>query len=62
MCPHCEATVKKTLEALPFVTEATASHEAGTVTVKLSGTPDETAMKAAIEQEGYAYLGIQKTE
>ncbi len=57
MCPHCEATVKKALEALPFVSEASASHEAGTVTVRVSDVPDESAMQAAIEQEGYAYRG-----
>ena len=58
MCPHCEATVKKALEALPFVSEATASHEANTVTVKLSGTPDEAEMQAVVEREGYTYKGV----
>ena len=58
MCPHCEATVKKALEALPFVSEATASHETNTVTVKLSGTPDEAEMQAVVEREGYTYKGV----
>ncbi len=58
MCPHCEATVKKALEALPFVAEARASHESGTVVVTLSGAADESAVRAAIEKEGYAYNGM----
>ena len=57
MCPHCEATVKKALEALPFVSEASASHETGTVTVRLSGAADEAAMRAAVENEGYVFKG-----
>ena len=47
MCPHCEATVKKALEALPFVAEATASHETATVSVRLSAPADEAALRAA---------------
>ncbi|MDO4851833.1 MAG: heavy metal translocating P-type ATPase [Clostridia bacterium] len=60
MCPHCEATVKKALEALPFIDEATADHEANAVTVRLSASIDEPAVQAAIEKEGYAYRGIVK--
>ena len=59
MCPHCEATLKKALEALPFVESASASHETGTVSVTLSGEADEDAVRAAIEKEGYSYRGIQ---
>ena len=59
MCPHCEATVKKALEALPFVLEATASHETATVSVRLSAPADEAALRAAIEQQGYTYRGMQ---
>jgi len=59
MCPHCEATVKKTLEALPFVESAEASHETGSVRVTLSGAPDEDAIRGAIEKEGYTYQGAQ---
>ncbi len=58
MCPHCEATVKKALEALPFVAEASASHETGEVAVKLSDALDEDAAKTAIEGEGYTYKGV----
>ena len=57
MCAHCEANVKKTLEAFPFISEAVVSHEAGTAVVTLSGEFDETAVKAAIEDKGYNYIG-----
>ena len=60
MCEHCEATVKKALEALPFVREAQASHEAGKAEVLLSGDADEEAIRKAIEDEDYTYLGIEK--
>ena len=59
MCPHCEASVKKALEALPFVEEATASHEAGTAVVVLSGEADEAAMKKAVEDKDYKVLGFE---
>ena len=59
MCPHCEATVKKALEALDFVEEAEASHAAGTVKLTLYGEPDEAALKAAVEKSGYEYLGME---
>ena len=58
MCTHCEATVKKALEALPFVAEAKPSHEAGTAVLTLSGDFDEAAVKAAVEAKDYAYKGI----
>ncbi len=57
MCPHCEATVKKALEALPFIESAEADHEANAVTVTLSGDFDEAAVQAAIEKAGYEYRG-----
>ncbi len=60
MCPHCEATVKKALEALPFVSEAAADHTQNAVTVRLSEAIDESAVQDAIEKEGYAYRGIVK--
>ena len=58
MCPHCEAAVKKALEALPFVESAQADHTAGTVAVTLSGAPDRDAVKQAIEEAGYQFGGI----
>ncbi len=58
MCMHCEAAVKKALEALPFVAEAQASHESGTAVLTLSGDFDEAAVKAAVEAKDYTYLGV----
>ena len=60
MCEHCEATVRKALEALPFVASAQASHEAGTATLILSAPADESALRAAVEAEDYTYLGPEK--
>ena len=53
MCTHCEAHVKKALEELDGVVEATASHEAGTVTVKLSKDISTDVLKNVIEGQGY---------
>ena len=53
MCPHCEATVKKALESLDFVSEASADHTSGTATVVLNGTFDPDAVRRAIEEKGY---------
>ena len=58
MCEHCEATVKKALEALPFVENAEPSHTKGTAVLTLSGTPDEQAVKAAVEGKDYTFLGM----
>ena len=62
MCGHCEATVKKALEALPFTESAEVSHEAGTAVLTLSGEPDEAAVKAAVEAEDYTFLGMSLGE
>ena len=59
MCGHCEARVKKALEELPFVDEAVTSHEQGTAKLTLSGTLDEKAVKKAITDAGYKYIGIK---
>ena len=53
MCPHCEMTVKKALEALPQVDNAVASHTDGTATVTLNGDVDDAVLKKAIEDQGY---------
>ncbi len=58
MCAHCEATVKKALEALPEVTEAEVSHTAGTAVVTLSAPVDDAALKAAVEAKDYTVTGI----
>ena len=59
MCGHCEATMKKALEALPFVEEAAVSHEAGTAVLTLSGDLDEAAVKTAVEAKDFTFLGIE---
>lgn len=53
MCPHCEATVKKILEAFPEVDSAVVSHESGTAELTLNSQPDEDALKKAVEDAGY---------
>ena len=59
MCGHCEARVKKALEELPFVDEASPSHENGTAELSLSGSFDENAVKKAVTDAGYKYLGVK---
>lgn len=56
MCGHCEARVKRALEALPEVSSATASHESGSVTVTLSSPLSDDTLKEVIEKEGYTVL------
>ncbi|MBQ9422980.1 MAG: metal-transporting ATPase, partial [Pyramidobacter sp.] len=55
MCPHCEARVKKALEAVEGVESAVVSHEAGTAVV--TGSADFETMKAAVEAQDYKVLG-----
>lgn len=59
MCGHCEARVKKALEALPEVQAADVSHEKGTAVVTLSGQLPDEALKKAVEDQDYKVLGIQ---
>ena len=59
MCPHCEARVKKTLEAMDGVAGAVVSHTAGTAVVTLSAPIDNETLKKAIEDQGYPVLGIE---
>ena len=59
MCGHCEARVKKALEALPEVTEAVVSHEAGTAVVTLSAEVSDDVLKKAVEDQDYKVTGIQ---
>ena len=56
MCMHCEAHVKKALEALPGVEMAVPNHKEGIVTVTLREEVADSALKAAIEAEGYQVL------
>ena len=58
MCPHCEARVKKTLEALPEVTSAEVSHTAGTAIVTLSAPIADEVLKQAIEAQDYPVTSI----
>ena len=58
MCGHCEATVKKALEALDGVTGAAVSHEAGTAVVTLSRDVADADLKAAVEAKDYTVTGI----
>lgn len=53
MCPHCEASVKKALEAVPTVESAEVSHEKGTAVVKLSADTPFDTLKAAVEDLDY---------
>ncbi len=59
MCGHCEARVKKCLEALPEVTEAAVSHKAGTAVVTLNGEIADDVLKKAVEDQDYKVLAIQ---
>ena len=59
MCGHCEARVKKALEALPEVDEAVVSHEAGTAIVTLNAEVADDALKNAVEAQDYKVTGIQ---
>ncbi len=59
MCPHCEATVKKALEAIDGVEEACADHEKGIAQVKLSKDVDNEVLKKAVEDKEYKVLGIE---
>ena len=59
MCGHCEARVKKALEALPEVSAADVSHEKGTAVVTLSAALSDEALKKAVEDQDYKVLEIQ---
>jgi len=53
MCPHCEAHVKKALEALDGVAEAVASHKDGTAVVTLTSDVSDALLKKTVEDQGY---------
>ena len=59
MCPHCEARVKKALEALAGVESAVADHTAGTAVVTLSAPVEDDALRAAVEAQDYKVLGVE---
>ena len=58
MCGHCEATVKKALEAVDGVSEAVVSHENGTAAVKLEKPVDDSVLRKAVEDHDYKVTGI----
>ena len=58
MCPHCEARVKKALEALPGVAQAEVSHAAGTAVVTLTAALADDALKNAVEAQEYTVTSI----
>jgi len=59
MCMHCEARVKKTLEALECVESAVVSHEAGTAVVTLKEAVDNEVLKNAVEAQDYPVISIE---
>ena len=59
MCPHCEATVKKALEAIDGVESADVSHEADTAVVSMSAAVEDAVLKEAVEAKDYKVLGIE---
>jgi len=58
MCQHCEARVKKALEALDGVETAVADHDLGTAVVELSKDVPDDVLKKAVEDQDYAVKGI----
>jgi len=58
MCSHCEARVKKALEAVSGVESAVADHEKGTAVVTLSAPVEDSVLKKAVEDQDYKVLGV----
>ena len=59
MCGHCEARVKKCLEALEQVSEAVVSHEAGTAVVTLNAEVGDDVLKKTVEEQDYTVVSIE---
>lgn len=59
MCGHCEARVKKVLEALPEVEEAVVSHEAGTAVLTLNAPVADEVLKKAVEDQDYEVVSVE---
>ena len=59
MCGHCEARVKKILEAIPGVEAAKVSHEKGTAVVKMASEVADEVLKKAVEDQDYQVTEIQ---
>lgn len=56
MCPHCEKTVKETLESIDGVATADVSHESGTAVVTLNFDVADDILKKAVQDKGYEVL------
>ena len=59
MCPHCEATVKKALEAIETVASAEVSHKEGLARVTLLSKTENTVLKRAVEDKDFTVTEIQ---
>ncbi|MDE7479514.1 MAG: metal-transporting ATPase, partial [Lachnospiraceae bacterium] len=59
MCGHCEARVKKCLEALEQVTEAVVSHEAGTAVLTLGAEVSDEVLKKTVEEQDYKVIAVE---
>ena len=59
MCGHCEAAVKKALEALPQVDEAVVSHESGTAVITLNAEVSDEVLKSTVEDKDYEVTAIR---
>ena len=59
MCMHCEARVKKALEAIDGVESAVADHDAGTAVVTLNADVADDVLRKAVEDQDYKVLGIE---
>lgn len=57
MCPHCEAAVKKALEAVDGVETATPNHETNSAEITFTTSVDDEKIKKAVEDAGYKYIG-----
>ena len=58
MCGHCEARVKKCLEAIDGVSEALVSHENGTAVVTLAAEVSDSVLTAAVEAQDYTVVSV----
>ncbi len=59
MCPHCEANVKGTLEAIDGIVSANVSHEANTAVIELSKDVDVSVIRDAITDKGYKFVSME---
>ena len=57
MCPHCEARMKKALEALDEIDSAVTSHEKNNAVLELNADVSDEKLKAVVEGAGYKFIG-----